>query len=187
MAEISRLRVLIAVPQTNAPDIRVGQDATVTVQQLPNVSFKGKVTRTSSSLDAQSRTLLTEVEVANTKGDLLPGMYAIVSFTTNRTHPPFLVPDAALVVRSSGAVLAVLQPLTAAEQEKVRAAGLDSATVARTRRVHFQTVTPGRDYGIEMEIPDGLQVGQEVAVDPSDAVQEGALVQLASPNSSPKG
>jgi multidrug efflux pump subunit AcrA (membrane-fusion protein) len=187
MAEISRLRVLIAVPQTNAPDIRVGQDATVTVQQLPNVSFKGKVTRTSSSLDAQSRTLLTEVEVANTKGDLLPGMYAIVSFTTNRTHPPFLVPDAALVVRSSGAVLAVLQPLTAAEQEKVRAAGLDSATVARTRRVHFQTVTPGRDYGIEMEIPDGLQIGQEVAVDPSDAVQEGALVQLASPNSSPKG
>jgi hypothetical protein len=74
-----------------------------------------------------------------------------------------------------------------AEQERVRAAGLDSAAVARTRRVHFQTVTPGRDYGIEMEIPDGLQVGQEVAVDPSDAVQEGAFVQLASPNSNPKG
>jgi multidrug efflux pump subunit AcrA (membrane-fusion protein) len=187
MAEISRLRVLIAVPQTNAPDIRVGQDANVMVQQLPNLSFKGKVTRTSSSLDAQSRTLLTEVEVANAKGELLPGMYAIVSFTTNRTNPPFLVPDAALVVRSSGAVLAVLQPLTVAEQERVRAAGLDSAAVARTRRVHFQTVTPGRDYGIEMEIPDGLQVGQEVAVDPSDAVQEGAFVQLASPNSNPKG
>ena len=187
MAEISRLRVLVAVPQTNSPDIRVGQDANVTVQQLPNLSFKGKVTRTSSSLDAQSRTLLTEVEVANTRGDLLPGMYAIVSFTTNRTNPPFLVPDAALVVRSSGAVLAMLQPLTAAEQEKVRAAGLDSATVARTRRVHFQTVTPGRDYGIEMEIPDGLQVGQEVAVDPSDAVQEGAFVQLPTPNSNPKG
>ena len=70
-----------------------------------------------------------------------------------RTNPPFLVPDAALVVRSSGAVLAVLQLLTVAEQERVRAAGLDSAAVApRTRRVHFQTVTPGRDYGIEMEI-----------------------------------
>src|SRR5580692_1946684 len=88
MAEISRLRVLIAVPQTNAPDIRVGQDANVMVQQLPNLSFKGKVTRTSSSLDAQSRTLLTEVEVANAKGELLPGMYAIVSFVTDRADPP---------------------------------------------------------------------------------------------------
>jgi multidrug efflux pump subunit AcrA (membrane-fusion protein) len=187
MAEISRLRVLIAVPQTNAPDIRVGQDANVTIQQIPNLSFKGKVTRTSSSLDAQSRTLLTEVEVANPKGELLPGMYAIVSFTTDRSDPPFLVPDAALVVRSSGAVLAVLQPLTTAEQEKVRAEGLDSATVARIRRVHFQNVTPGRDYGIELEIPDGLKVGQDVVVDPSDAVQEGALVRIAAPGAGSKG
>jgi multidrug efflux pump subunit AcrA (membrane-fusion protein) len=187
MAEISRLRVLIAVPQTNAPDIRVGQDATVKVQQIPKLSYNGKVTRTSSSLDAQSRTLLTEVEVANPKGELLPGMYAIVSFVTDRADPPFLVPDAALVVRSSGAVLAVLQPLTAAEQEKVRAEGLNPTMVARVRRVHFQTITPGRDYGIELEIPDGLRVGQEVVVDPSDAVQEGALVQIPAPDASSKG
>src|SRR5271156_1584187 len=92
LAEISRLRVLVAVPQTNAPGIRVGQNATVTVQQNPNQSFKGKVTRTSSSLDAQSRTLLTEVDVENVKGVLLPGMYAMVSFTTDRADPPFLVP-----------------------------------------------------------------------------------------------
>ena len=97
------------VPQTNAPGVAVGQDATVTVQQIPNLSFKGKVTRTSSSLDAQSRTLLTEVDVDNPKGVLLPGMYAEVSFITDRIDPPFLVPDAALVVKSSGTVLAVLK------------------------------------------------------------------------------
>jgi multidrug efflux pump subunit AcrA (membrane-fusion protein) len=85
------------------------------VQQIPNLSFKGKVTRTSSSLDAQSRTLLTEVDVDNPEGVLLPGMYALVSFITDRLNPPFLVPDAALVVKSSGTVLAVLQPLTPAE------------------------------------------------------------------------
>lgn len=187
LAESSMLRILIAVPQTYAPDIEVGQVATVTLQQIPNLSFRGKVTRTSSSLDAQSRTLLTEVDVANPKGEMLPGMYASVSFTTARIDPPFLVPDAALVVRASGTVLAVLQPLTATEQEKVRAGGMDEATVARVRRVHFQAVTPGRDYGIELEIPSGLQVGQEVVVDPSDAVQEGALVQIAAPNSNPKG
>lgn len=184
LAEIGKLRILVAVPQTNAPGIQVGQNATVTVQQIPNLSFKGKVTRTSSSLDAQSRTLLTEVDVDNPNGVLLPGMYAMVSFTTNRVDPPFLVPDAALVVKSSGTVLAVLQPLTPGEQQKARAEGIDPATLARVRRVHFQTVAAGRDYGIELEILNGLKIGQEVAVDPTDAVQEGALVQVPAPSSS---
>jgi multidrug efflux pump subunit AcrA (membrane-fusion protein) len=183
LAEIGKLRVLAAVPQTNAPGIRVGQNATVTVQQIPNLSFRGKVTRTSSSLDAQSRTLLTEVDVDNPKGVLLPGMYAEVSFDTDRIDPPFLVPDAALVVKSSGTVLAMLQPLTPDEQRNTKAYGVDPATLARVRRVHFQTVTPGRDYGIELEVLDGVQVGQEVVVDPTDAVQEGALVEVAAPKS----
>jgi multidrug efflux pump subunit AcrA (membrane-fusion protein) len=184
LAEIGKLRILIAVPQTNAPGVRVGQSATVTVQQIPNLSFKGKVTRTSSSLDAQSRTLLTEVDVDNPKAELLPGMYAMVSFVTERIDPPFLVPDAALVVRSSGTVLAALQLLTRDEQDKARGEGMDAATLTRVRRVHFQAVEPGRDYGIELEILDGLKVGDEVVVDPSDAVQEGALVQIAPPASS---
>jgi multidrug efflux pump subunit AcrA (membrane-fusion protein) len=182
LAEIGKLRILVAVPQTNAPGIRVGQNATVTVQQIPNQSYPGKVTRTSSSLDAQSRTLLTEVDVDNPKRVLLPGMYATVSFVTDRIDPPFMVPDAALVVRSSGTVLAVLQPLAPDERQKAGAEGMDPATVAQVRRVHFQTVQPGRDYGVELEILDGLKVGEEVAVDPSDAVQEGALVQIAVPN-----
>jgi multidrug efflux pump subunit AcrA (membrane-fusion protein) len=186
LAEISRLRILVAVPQTNAPGIQVGQEATVTVQQNPNQSFRGRVTRTSSSLDAQSRTLLTEVDVDNPKGVLLPGMYAMVSFITERADPPLLVPDAALVVRASGTVLAVLQPLAPEEQQKAAAEGMDPATLGRARRVHFQTVTPGRDYGVELEILDGLAAGAEVAVDPNDAVQEGTVVQIA-PNSKQKG
>jgi hypothetical protein len=126
---------------------------------------------------------LTEVQVENPTEVLLPGMYAMVSFITDRTEPPFLVPDAALVVRSSGTVLAVLRPLTPEEQQKTRAEKIDPAILPRVRRVHFQTVQPGRDYGVELEILDGVKVGEEVAVDPSDAVQEGALVQIAAPNS----
>ena len=185
LAEIGKLRILIAVPQTNAPGVRVGQAATVTLQQIPNLSFPGKVTRTSESLDAQSRTLLTEVDVDNPKGVLLPGMYAMVSFITDRLDPPLIVPDAALVVRSSGTVVVVLQPLTPDEQQKLGAEGVDSATLSRVRRVHFQSVEPGRDYGVEMEILSGLKIGEDVAVDPSDAVQEGAFVQIAASNSPP--
>jgi multidrug efflux pump subunit AcrA (membrane-fusion protein) len=186
LAAIGRLRILVAVPQTNSPGVRVGQIATVTVQQLPNQSFPGRVTRTSSSLDSQSRTLLTEVDVENPKGVLLPGMYAMVSFKTDRVDPPFLVPDASLVVRSSGTVLAMLEPLTPQELEKMKTEGIDPVTLARVRRVHFQSVQPGRDYGTELEILNGLTVGQEVAVDPNDAVQEGALIQIAAPNASQK-
>jgi multidrug efflux pump subunit AcrA (membrane-fusion protein) len=183
LAEIGKLRILVAVPQTNAPGVRVGQAATVTVQQIPNLSFPGKVTRTSDSLDAQSRTLLTEVDVDNPTRVLLPGMYAEVSFITDRIDPPFLVPDAALVVRPSGTVLAVLQPLAPDEPQRLGADGADPAMLARVRRVHFQTVEPGRDYGVEIEILGGLKIGEEVVVDPSDAVEEGALVQIAAPRS----
>jgi membrane fusion protein, multidrug efflux system len=76
----------------------------------------------------------------------------------------------------------VLQPLAPDQQEKAKAEGIDPAILARVRRVHFQTVQPGRDYGIELEILEGLKVGEEVVVDPTDAVQEGALVQIAAPN-----
>ena len=112
VAEIARLRILVSVPQMYLPSIQVGQAAKVTVQERPNLSFPGKVTRTSSSLDAASRTLLTEVQVDNPTGVLLPGMYALLQFVAERPDPPFLVPDAALVVRATGTMLAVLQPLT---------------------------------------------------------------------------
>jgi multidrug efflux pump subunit AcrA (membrane-fusion protein) len=179
VAEISRLRILVSVPQTNAPGIKVGQAADVSVQEFPNQSFPGKVTRTSSSLDAGSRTLLTEVQVANPAGILLPGMYTLVKFITDRSNPPFLVPDAALVVQADGTQLAVLEPLTAQEQANMKWQG--------ARRVHFQKVQPGRDYGIELEILSGLQGTEEVAVNPGDAVKEGVIVRPAASASGQPG
>ncbi|HEY1497064.1 MAG TPA: efflux RND transporter periplasmic adaptor subunit [Candidatus Solibacter sp.] len=179
VAQIGRLRVLVALPQTEASNIRVGLPASVTIDELPNKSFPGQITRTSNSLDAASRTLLTEVQVDNPTGILLPGMYTTVHFTTKREVPPFLVPDASLVVEASGTSLAVLQPLTQDEKEKATSAGMDPNALAKSRKVHFQKVQPGRDYGTTLEILDGLRVGDYVAVNPSDVVKEGAIVQVA--------
>ncbi|MGJ5818128.1 efflux RND transporter periplasmic adaptor subunit [Paludibaculum fermentans] len=163
VAEISRLRILISVPQSQSPGITVGQAADVTVQEFQNRVFPGKVTRTSNSLDAGSRTLLTEVQVANPTGILLPGMYTMVRFFTDRSDPPLLVPGAALIVQADGTRVAVLQPVPGGKPEGVR-------------RVRFQTVEAGRDNGINLEILRGLQGDEDVAVDPSDAVREGMLV-----------
>jgi RND family efflux transporter MFP subunit len=185
VAQIGRLRVLVSLPQTEASSIHVGQSASVSVDELPNRPFQGQITRTSNSLDAASRTLLTEVQVANPNGVLLPGMYTTVRFATNRTAPPFLVPDASLVVEANGTSLAVLQPLSESESKKVASEGVDPAVLARTRIVHFQKVQPGRDYGTTLEILGGLQDGEYVVVGPGDAVKEGALVQIAEPGATP--
>jgi multidrug efflux pump subunit AcrA (membrane-fusion protein) len=179
VAQIGKLRVLVSLPQTEASGIHVGQSASVSVEELPNRPFPGQITRTSSALDATSRTLLTEVQVANPTGVLLPGMYTTVRFATNRPVPPFLVPDASLMVEADGTTLAVLQPVTQQALEKATAEGMDKAVLARVRIVHLQKVQPGRDYGTTLEILDGLHDGDYVVVNPGDVVKEGAIVQMA--------
>jgi len=181
VAQIGRLRVLVSLPQSEASGIHVGQAASVSIEELPNRLFQGQITRTSNALDAASRTLLTEVQVANPTGVLLPGMYTTVRFATNRPAPPFLVPDASLVVEANGTSLAVLQPLSQVDLNKAASNGIDKAVLARSRIVHFQNVQPGRDYGTTLEILDGLQDGEYVVVNPGDAVKEGAIVQMANP------
>jgi multidrug efflux pump subunit AcrA (membrane-fusion protein) len=179
VAQIASLRVLVPLPQTEASGIHVGEPATVTVEQLPRRIFHGRISRTSESLDAASRTLLTEVEVANSSGALLPGMYATVRFITVRAIPPFLIPDASVVVNAEGTSVAVLQPLTSQQREKALLEGTEPAELERARVVHFEKVQPGRDYGTTIEIWDALKEGQYVVVDPGDAVEEGAIVQIA--------
>ena len=107
-------------------------------------------------------------------------MYTTVQFATNRAVPPFLVPDASLVVEANGTTPG---GVTAAEPgrrwRRPRRRGWIRAVLARARIVHFQKVQPGRDYGTTLEILDGLQVGDYVVVNPGDAVKEGAIVQMA--------
>src|SRR2546427_7349137 len=106
---------------------------------------------------------MTKVQLANPTGFRLPGMYAFVRSAPERPEPPLLVPDEALVIRADGAYVAVLELLNGNSQ------GI--------RRVHFQKVQPGRDYGIELEVLSGLRGDEEVIVDPSDAAKEGVIVQ----------
>ena len=179
VAQIASLRVLVSLPQSEASGIHVGEPANVSVEELSGRLFPGHITRTSSALDAASRTLLTEVQVANRGGVLLPGMYTKVQFTTKREVPPLLAPDASLVVEASGTSLAVLRPLSGPESEKAVSDGIDRAMLAHARIVHFGTVKPGKDYGTTLEILDGLNEGDYVVVNPGDSVKEGAIVQMA--------
>jgi RND family efflux transporter MFP subunit len=157
VGQIDVLRIFVNVPQSDARDVQVGQPAAIAVREYPRRPFVGKVTRTANALDPSTRTLLTEVQVTNPDQLLLPGMYAQVRMTTTRTDRPIVIPGDAVVVRSEGPLVAVL----------------DSG-----RKVHFQRVELGRDFGRQVEVTSGLTPGVEVVVHPGDEVREGVTVQV---------
>jgi RND family efflux transporter MFP subunit len=155
VAQTGIVRTYVNVPQANAENIRAGQPAQLILPDLSGRRFTGRVSRTAGAMDPSSRTLLTEVQVPNPDGALLPGMYAQVHLDTIREEPPLLIRGDAVVIRSDGIRVALV--------------GADHA-------IHFQRITVGRDYGDSIEVLSGLKQGQSVIVNPSDVVREGAKV-----------
>lgn len=155
VAQIGTLRTYVNVPQASVNAVRVGQVATLTVSHLPGRSFRGTVARTANALDPASRTMLVEVDVPNTDGALFPGTYAEVDLSGARPNPPLVVPAAAILFRTDGAQVAVVQ----ADQT-----------------VHLQKIAVGRDYGDRVEILQGVSEGTLIIAAPGDAAREGAKV-----------
>src|SRR5262249_4102767 len=150
---IDPLRIFVNVPQTYVAAIHVGENAELRVQELPGQVFTARVTNTARSLDTNSRTMLTVLEVANPRAVLLPGMYAQVKFLSGRPVAALRLPGDALVLGRQGPRVAVL----------------DSA-----HRVHFRSIRITRDYGAELEVSGDLSPGDLVVENPGDAVREGA-------------
>jgi RND family efflux transporter MFP subunit len=155
IAQNDKLRTFVNVPQSDAVAIHVGMKADVSVANLPSHKFQGTVTRTANSLDANTRTLLAEVQVSNSEGLLLPGMYSQVNFTTPRAEPPIIIQGDTLILRSDGPQVAVVE----------------SGDV-----IHYSKVQVGRDYGDRVEILSGIEPGARLVINPGDSVQEGVHV-----------
>ena len=100
VAQGNVLRIQVNVPQTYAMDLAPGQKAEVTFRERPGRIYTGKVARTADALDASSRTLLSEIQVNNSSGELLPGMYAQIKFVLPRSYPTIVVPGNALLANS---------------------------------------------------------------------------------------
>jgi RND family efflux transporter MFP subunit len=164
VAQIGTLRILIDVPQSDAPAIIIGMPADVLVNEFPGRVFTGKVTRTANALDPNSRTLPVQIEIPNADGKLFPGMYAQVKFKDHRATPPLLVPGDSIISGPQGPRVAVLENVS--EQNLPKGA----------KRIHLQPVQIGRDYGAQTEIASGLTGGETVVVNPGDVVREGNLV-----------
>ena len=157
ISTIGTLRVFINVPQVYAPDAKNGVTATLTLPQYPNRTFKGKLVRSSDSVDPTTRTLLAEVDVDNRSGELLPGSYTEVHLNVSSAAPALTIPVAA----------AILAP-----------DGLHVGVVDANSRAHIVRITTGRDYGSAIEVLGGLEPGQKVIANPPDSLVEGEEVRV---------
>lgn len=157
LASTKRLRVFINVPQAYARDVVPGVQAELTLPEFPGQKFKGKLVRSARSFDANSRTLLAEVEVENANGGLLPGGYAEVHLHLGDTNPALMLPVNVLLFRPEGVMVAI---------------------VGADQRAVLTPVKLGRDFGTKIEIVSGLSANDSVILNPSDSLTSGTPVQV---------
>jgi membrane fusion protein, multidrug efflux system len=161
IARVDPLRVYVSVPQNYAPAIKNGMEAFVALPELPGQKFKGTVARTAEAIDPTTRTLLTEVDVPNKDGRLLPGSFGEVHFRAGVNAKGITIPVNAMLFR----------------QEGPRVAVVDS-----DGKVHLRPITIGHDYGTTLEILGGVELQDRIIINPADSLEEGQQVNVAPEN-----
>jgi len=157
LAQTDPIRAYVSVPEAYAPSIRAGLGAYLELTQYPGQKFQGKVVRTAESIDPGTRTLLTEVDVPNHNGALLPGGYAQAHLQVKVTGARLAVPVNALIFRSEG---------------------LRAIVVDTNHRAHLRAITVGRDYGTTLEVLQGLAASDWIVLNPADSLDDGQEVRV---------
>jgi multidrug efflux pump subunit AcrA (membrane-fusion protein) len=153
------MRVFVSVPQSYGPSIRTGLKACLSLTEIPGRTFCGSVARTANAIDPGTRTLLTEVDVPNPAGILLPGAYAQVQFDAKLSGQRLTLPVNALLFRAEGTMAAVVGP---------------------DHKLILKKITIGRDLGTTVEVLQGIRVEDSIVVNPPDALEQGEQVNIAS-------
>lgn len=151
------LRVYVNVPQEYSQGIKPEEtSADIVLAEFPGRSFAGKLVRTADSINVTTRTLLVEVDVPNPKGPLLTGSYAEVHLKIPAQNPTYLLPVNTLIFRTNSLQVGVV----------------------RDGKVTITDVTPGHDFGAEIEIVAGLKADDEVVMNPPDSLVTDETVQI---------
>jgi RND family efflux transporter MFP subunit len=167
VADQSRLRLYVRVPQNYAPYIRDGMAVSFTVPQYPGKLFHAKLVANANSVAGATGTMLVQFAADNSDGALQPGAYADVKFPLPAGANGIRVPATALIFRD---------------------AGMQVAKVDATGHVKLQTVTIARDLGASVDISSGVSPKDRIIDNPADAMQDGDEVKVAeaaSPDAKP--
>ncbi len=114
-------------------------------------------------MDAGTRTLLSEVDLDNSTGELRPGAYAEVHLLLPASVRSVIIPVSAILFRKEGLRLGVLREGNKAE---------------------LMPVVLGKDYGNEVEVVSGITPDDQVIMDPPDSLMSGSVVRVVAANAS---
>jgi RND family efflux transporter MFP subunit len=156
IAQPGMLRVYVNVPEEYSQGIKTGMTANLILAEFPGRKFQGKLVRTAEAINMTTRTLLIEVDVANPAGTLLTGSYAEVHLAVPTQASTFLLPVNTLLFRSEGLRVGVV----------------------KDGKVVLTPLTPGHDFGNEIEIVSGLKANDQVIINPPDSIVSGQAVQI---------
>ena len=155
IAQIDKLRVFVNVPQAFAPNVRDGLAVNVRIRGRLEEPVTATVSRTARALDPATRTLLTQVDIPNPSGRLMPGMFIYVDFAIAPSGTRWRVPATAVIVDGQGTRIATIGP---------------------GNTIRFQHVTLGRDFGASIDIQAGLDGHETIVAQPTLSLQEGQVV-----------
>lgn len=153
---ISRLRVVVAVPETYAAGVPEGTKVNFTVPAFPGRVFTGTIARVSHSVDVKTRTMPVELEAANSKGELSPGTFSDVLWPVRRSYPTMFVPTSSV------------------------ATTLEHVFVVRIRdgKTEWVDVKTGATVDKWIEVFGDLHQGDAVAVRGTDELRPGSSVSI---------
>jgi RND family efflux transporter MFP subunit len=163
MARTDTLRVYTNIPQIYVRDAVKGVKAQLDLVEYPGHPFTGTLVRTANAIDPASRTLLTEIDVDNRDGKLVPGAYTVVHLKVDRAVPTLMLPVSTLIFQS---------------------AGLQVATVAHSSdgdRVKMVSIVLGHDDGKMVQVVSGLDPKALVIDNPPDSLGENELIHVVQP------
>ena len=162
LAQTGTLRVYVDVPQDYSQQAAApGAQAYLTLSQFPDRKFPGQIARNAGSINPVTRTLRLEVDVPNADGALLPGSYAQVHLQLHAAQPQYALPVNTLLFRPEGVQVAI---------------------VDKNGAVALKTITIGRDFGSRVEVASGLAGNENVILNPTDAIAQGARVRVGGGN-----
>jgi RND family efflux transporter MFP subunit len=156
IAQPGTLRVYVNVPEEYSQGVKVGMTADLSLTEFPGRKFQGKLVRTADAINLTTRTLLIEIDIANPSGTLLTGSYAEVHLAIPSQASTFLIPVNTLLFRTEGLRVGLV----------------------KDGKVVLATVTPGHDFGNEIEAVSGLKANDQVILNPPDSIVAGQAVQI---------
>lgn len=157
LQQVSRLRLVVAVPEENIGGIARGAHVNFRVPAFPGRTYAGTIARVAHSLDPKTRSMAVELDVANSDGTLSPGMYPSVKWPVRRSKPALFVPRTSVVTTT------------------------ERTFVVRDRGGYAEwvNVAKGSADGDLLEVSGNLQPGDLVVRRAADEMREGMQLQTA--------